>query len=142
MSIYSGFATRQQENFYDKLIFKLIELMQQKIVGQYMGCKYQFIISILKEISFDERTFARKVVKIYRTCKKMEENKHLEPNFSKSFKEMSEILLQNYRDASSFGASSILGAQSNISGLGPIPSGVPNGGFNNNLKDLVASTDL
>ena len=36
MSIYSGFATRQQETFYDKLLFKLIELIQDKIVFQYM----------------------------------------------------------------------------------------------------------
>ena len=72
----------------------------------------------------------------------MEESKHLEPNFSKSFKDMSDILLQNYHDASSFGASSMLGGQSNISGLGPMPSAIPNKGFNNNLRDLVASTEI
>ena len=39
MSIYSGFSTRQQETFYDKLTFKLVELVQEKLVGQYQGCK-------------------------------------------------------------------------------------------------------
>jgi len=63
-------------------------------------------------ISFDEKTFARKVVKIYRTIRKMEYNKSLEPNFSQSFSELSEILLNNYKDSSSIANSSIIGGQS------------------------------
>ena len=58
----------------------------------------------------------------------MEENKHLEPHFSKAFKEISEILLQNYKDISSFGGSSILGNQSNVSS---------NMKLNNNLSQMV-----
>ena len=37
MSVYSGFPSRQQEAFYNKLIFKLIELMKIKLVGQHNG---------------------------------------------------------------------------------------------------------
>ena len=61
MSIYSGFGTRQQETFYNKLTFKLVELMCNKLTGQYNGL-----------IQFDEKSFARKVVKIFRTMRKME----------------------------------------------------------------------
>ena len=61
MSIYSGFATRQQESFYNKLTFKLIELMANKLLGQYNGV-----------IQFDEKSFARKVNKIFRTMRKLE----------------------------------------------------------------------
>jgi len=56
--------------------------MQDKLVSQYNGI-----------IAFDERTFARKVVKIYRTMKKMEYGKHLTPIYTDSFAELSEILL-------------------------------------------------
>ena len=45
------------------------------------------------EISFDEKTFARKVVKIYRTVKKMETTKECGPYFSESFQYLSEVLL-------------------------------------------------
>ena len=32
MSVYSGFATRQEESFYNKLIEKLILLLSNKII--------------------------------------------------------------------------------------------------------------
>ena len=35
MSIYSGFATRQQETFYNKLLEKSIELMGEKIISLF-----------------------------------------------------------------------------------------------------------
>ena len=56
--------TRAQETFYNKLIFKFIELTAQTLVGQYMG-----------QMDFDEKNFARKIVKIFRTLRKMEKNK-------------------------------------------------------------------
>ena len=34
MSVYSGFATRKQEAFYNKLIVKCINLLTQKIISQ------------------------------------------------------------------------------------------------------------
>jgi hypothetical protein len=61
---------------------------------------------------FDESDFARKVVKIFRTLKKMEQNKHLEPNISESFGQLSEILFTNYRDNTSIGSGSVYGAKS------------------------------
>ena len=34
MSVYSGFATRKQEAFYNKLLAKLIQLLSQKVLSQ------------------------------------------------------------------------------------------------------------
>ena len=33
MSVYSGFATRQQETFYNKLLEKLIQLLETRVMG-------------------------------------------------------------------------------------------------------------
>lgn len=33
MSIYSGFAKRNQETYYDKLVFKTIEILSKYIAG-------------------------------------------------------------------------------------------------------------
>lgn len=67
-------------------------------------------------MQFDERTFARKVVKIFRTMRKMEQSKHLDPFLSDSFQELSDVLLQNYKDSSSAG-SSVFGSYSMMSGI-------------------------
>lgn len=40
MSVYGGFATRQQERFYSKLLEKLITLMQTKILSTFTECKH------------------------------------------------------------------------------------------------------
>ena len=37
MSIYSGFATRQQEHSYDCLLYDLIEVLQRRIIKFYTG---------------------------------------------------------------------------------------------------------
>jgi hypothetical protein len=78
--------------------------LEEKIVFSYEDNEYPF----------DEKTFARKIVKIYRTMRKMEQNKHLEPKFSISFSHISDVLLQNYKESSSM-TSSIIGGHSQIS---------------------------
>jgi hypothetical protein len=35
MSIYSGFATRHQEQTYDHLLFDLIDVLQRRIIKFY-----------------------------------------------------------------------------------------------------------
>lgn len=37
MSVYSGFATRKLETFYDNLIEKLVEILSEKIMNNYNG---------------------------------------------------------------------------------------------------------
>ena len=36
MSVYSGFAKRNAEEFYDQLTFKLIEVLAEKIISASM----------------------------------------------------------------------------------------------------------
>ena len=33
MSVYSGFAKRNAEEFYDQLTFKLIEILSEKVIS-------------------------------------------------------------------------------------------------------------
>jgi len=44
MSVYSGFATRQQETFYYKLLFKSVELMGARILAFYNTGTWNFRI--------------------------------------------------------------------------------------------------
>jgi hypothetical protein len=44
MSVYSGFATRKQENFYNKLIAKLLHLLTQKFLA---GVPYSEVARII-----------------------------------------------------------------------------------------------
>jgi hypothetical protein len=37
MSIYSGFATRQQEQAYDSIVCDLIEVLQRRLIKFYAG---------------------------------------------------------------------------------------------------------
>jgi hypothetical protein len=41
MSIYSGFATRQQEGFYNKLIEKCFQLMSSRLIAFFKGDQAQ-----------------------------------------------------------------------------------------------------
>ena len=103
MSIYSGFATRAQETFYNKLVFKLIELLQQRVYAYMIGRKFYFqmipqilIASLASDLAFDEGMFAKKILKVHRTLRKLETNKYLEPHMSYAFEDLAEALLHNY----------------------------------------------
>lgn len=84
MSIYGGFATRNQEDFYNKLVQKLISLMSERIVADLNG----------KNL-VDEHSWSKKIVKIHKTLAYMEQNKYLEPRFSYSFDDLTAILRQS-----------------------------------------------
>ena len=47
MSIYSGFATRQQEGFYDKLIEKALEILCDRVLKIYAGGIYALSLANL-----------------------------------------------------------------------------------------------
>jgi hypothetical protein len=70
MSVYSGFATRQQENFYDKLLEKVVFVLAEKILMFYQGST-QLLIQLLIELG-DDRLFAKKIYKIYRAMTYLE----------------------------------------------------------------------
>jgi len=78
MSVYSGFATRQLELFYDQLLNKALELLSHKLLAFYNGCKVSKGLILCLELT-DERLFSKKMLKIHRTLTKLEEQKYLEP---------------------------------------------------------------
>ena len=70
MSIYSGFATRQQEETYDHCINSLLYILQKRILKFYTNEKT------------DEYKFSSLVQKIYLQIKQMEKAKYLDPKCS------------------------------------------------------------
>ena len=72
MSIYSGFATRAQEECYDQCIDSLLYILQKRIIKFY------------KNEEADEERFISLVIKIHNQLRSMENNKYLEPKTSLS----------------------------------------------------------
>jgi hypothetical protein len=72
MSIYSGFAKRAQETYYDKLLFKTIEVL----------CRYIFQTRFSSSADINEAKFTKQILKLYKALVTMEKSKHLEPNMS------------------------------------------------------------
>ena len=83
MSIYSGFATRNQENFYNRLVDKLLRIMSNRLL-----CFYSGNASDTRLEDPNERDFKKKLHKIYKALLLMENTKYLEPHFSHSFSEL------------------------------------------------------
>ncbi|CAI2377369.1 unnamed protein product [Moneuplotes crassus] len=81
MSIYSGFATRNQEDFYNRLVEKLISMMSEKIVANFNGQSLP-----------DEISWSKKITKIHKTLAYMEQNKYLEPRYSYCFDDLTALL--------------------------------------------------
>ena len=79
MSIYSGFATRQQEQTYDGLLLNLIDVLQRRIVKFYVGQEA------------DEQKFHSILSSIQHHLLKMEHNKYLAPKFANSFQKLLEV---------------------------------------------------
>ncbi len=73
MSIYSGFATRQQEEIYDSYLEGVINLLQRRLLKFY------------KKETADDSKFAATIKKLHNSMGKMEKYKYLEPKLSKSF---------------------------------------------------------
>ena len=76
MSIYSGFSTRMQESMYNKLIERLIELLQ-----------YRVRASLYKR-EINEYSWGRQFSSVYNQLAELEIHKYLDPKFSKSVKEI------------------------------------------------------
>lgn len=76
MSIYSGFATRQQEELYSSYVEALIGLLQKRILRLYR-CEQT-----------DEAKFGSTLRKIHGSMHKMESHKYLEPKLSTAFGEL------------------------------------------------------
>ena len=76
MSIYSGFATRFQEESYDHCIDSLLYILQKRMIRFYSG------------EPAEEDKFIAVVMKLNQQMKKMEKSKYLEPKSSESVSEL------------------------------------------------------
>lgn len=78
MSIYSGFATRNQENYYDQILYNLISTLLVRISKFYRGD------------DVDENSFLKIITNQERVLKKLEKrkvlhyliSKYLEPKYA------------------------------------------------------------
>ena len=70
MSIYSGFANRQLETNYNKLLENIIKILSNRLIRFY------------ENISVDENNFFKKLNKNICLIAIMEKNKYLFPKFS------------------------------------------------------------
>ena len=83
MSIYSGFATRLQEETYDSCINTLIFILQKRIMKFY------------EQAEVDEPKFIAAVIKVHAQLKNMENNKYLEPKSSHAATDLVKYLHAN-----------------------------------------------
>jgi len=83
MSLYSGFATNKYEAFYDRLTYKLIEILQEQVIK-----------TINPQIA-ENLQFSKKVMKIQKVLKKLEESRYNNPKdseISEAFSSLTFIL--------------------------------------------------
>jgi hypothetical protein len=81
MSVYSGFGTRQQETFYNKMIEKSLYLLSKWLLQFFNNGEWASTLMDL-ELVLDEREWAKKIKKIYKFMSVMDQQKHLPPKFS------------------------------------------------------------
>eukprot|EP00347_Sterkiella_histriomuscorum_P022805 403337088 len=81
MSVYSGFATRQQESFYHKLLQKTYQLLTTRLISFYKG-----------ESISEEVKWAKQIRKLYKYLALMDKTKYLEPKFSETLEPFSSFL--------------------------------------------------
>ena len=70
MSVYSGFSTRQQESFYNKISLRAIEMLSDRL------------IAFIRSDPFDEEAWYYDLRKIYKYMEILEGKKYLPPKFS------------------------------------------------------------
>lgn len=70
MSIYSGFGTRQQETFYNKITLRAMEMLSDRI------------IALIRADTFDEESWYYHLRKIHKYMEILETKKYLPPKFS------------------------------------------------------------
>lgn len=89
MSIYSGFATRHQEETYDDCIDSIIYIFQKRLMKFYKGERA------------DEEKFVSALSKIHSQMKSMETHKYLEPKSSHTFEDLLSFLKKKQIDEAS-----------------------------------------
>jgi len=85
--LFQGFDTSKQENIYFTFVVRVIELLQAEILVRRLGTTDDF----------DNDSWEKKIVKIFKALNVMERHKTTEPVFSKSFSELGNYIIEKRR---------------------------------------------
>ena len=111
MSVYSGFTTRQQEGFYNKVLERIIQLMAVKLMqtikaldeatASKLGSSPQKGLgdspAVLAVVgSESERKWFGHLRKLYKAMYSMDKQKYLEPKFSTSLYPLMKFLVKRF----------------------------------------------
>jgi hypothetical protein len=96
MSVYSGFATRQQEQFYFKLLERAVQMMSTRLVSFFNGGKQIIIDNKIKEMLIDDKAWAKKIRKIHKFLESCDTVKHLPPRFARSMQSLADYINHTY----------------------------------------------
>ena len=86
MSVYSGFGTRQQETFYNKLIEKSFSLLCERIMQFYRG----------EDAPVNEMKFVKHIRKIVKYMAVLDRSKFMAPRLSETLMPLSAFLKDNF----------------------------------------------
>ena len=87
---FFGFTSKEQESVYIKFLFRAIELLQAEILVRRTGLN----------LEFNNESWEKKVIKIFKAMNVMEKHKEDETHFSKAFAELARFLKDSRRDGS------------------------------------------
>ena len=84
MSVYSGFSTRGQENYYDGLCISLIVSLSQRV------------LHALKNEICDDLKFSKTITSIYKKLVEVELHKYIPPKVSECFTDLASFCSKSY----------------------------------------------
>ena len=80
MSVYSGFATRQQESTYNKFVLKLIQILSDEVLAKRrnvamvqgkFNLTHLFVLDTMSILTTSDG-FEKKIVKLFKALRLME----------------------------------------------------------------------
>ena len=95
MSVYSGFGTRQQESFYNKLLERTLQLLALKLVSVLKVTDETLLTTTDEEREAHGKWLAH-IKKCFKAIYKMERTKYLEPKFALSLYPLIKFLKGKY----------------------------------------------
>lgn len=83
---YSGFATKKQEIAYGQFVSKGLEMLSEKII--FMSGSKEFLSDHKRAILEDERTWSKRLLKLYRALRQFEKRKYSGGAFSSQLRQL------------------------------------------------------
>ena len=83
---YSGFASRKLEDLYTTLVSKTMSMLSLKVLYTHGGA--DSLTDELREEVRDEKVWSQKILKLYRSIRKMESRKYHGKQFAEDFRHL------------------------------------------------------